>query len=248
MAADTTRSTASSEPTTAARETRTPPKMSAPAGSIAARLAAVIYHPELGSIAAWDAAQWRIALAKANGDRLIAASKVMPEGEARDAVRDAIHDNDEEYNAAIDAALEMPAPHHGALLWKMQYFLAAGDDGFNDQYRADSLNPLFDDVARFAAAERSPTRLHSEWATARAAYVVAREWEAEAEADGKTDSDAYDRCVKRRCLAEEALMEIPSPDASAFAFKFLIAKGGGRETDCWDDMLETEAKRFGQEG
>lgn len=248
MAADTTRSPLSSEPMTAVRATRTPPTFSPPAGSIAARLAAVVYHPVAGSIAAWDAAQWRIALAKANGDRLIAASKAMPEGESRDAVREAICDNDDEYNAATDAALEMPSPHHGALLWKMQYFLAPGEDGWNDQYTADALKPLFDDVARFAASEASPTRLHSEWASARAAYVVAREFEAEAEADGKTDADAYDRCVKRRYLAEEALMEIPSPDAAAFAFKFLVAKGGGRHTDCWDDMLETEAKRFGQEG
>lgn len=247
MAAETTCSTSSGEPKTAAREARTPPIFSAPAGSIAARLAAVVFHPQLGTAAAWDAAQWRINLAKATGDRLIAALQAMPDGEGRDAVRDAINDNDQEYNAAVDAAIEMPAPHHGALLWKMQYFLAPGEDGWNDQYRADVLKPLFDDVARFAASERSPTRLDSEWASARAAYVEAREWENQVEADDQVDAYALDRCVKRRDQAEDALMSIPSPDANAFAFKFLVAKGGGRFTDCWDDMLETEAMRFGQE-
>jgi len=44
--------------------------------------------------------------------------------------------------------------------------------------------------------------------------------------------------------AEDALMAIPSPSAGAFAFKCLIAKGDKRETDCWDEMLEAEAKRF----
>lgn len=248
MAAETTCSTASGGPKTAAREARTPPIFSAPAGSIAARIAAVVYHPQIGTVAAWDAAQWRINLAKADGDRLNAALKAMPEGAGRTAVNDAVCVNDDEYAAAINAALEMPAPHMGALLWKLQYFLQIESDGYTASWRADGIKPLFDDVARFASTERQPTRLDSEWATARAAYVEAREWEAQAEADGQTDADAYDRCMKRRYQAEDALMEIPSPDASAFAFKFLVAKGGGRETDCWDDMLETEAKRFGQEG
>lgn len=248
MAAETTRSTTSGEPNTAARATRTPPTFSAPAGSIAARLAAVVYHPQLGTVAAWDAAQWRINLAKANGDRLHAVSKVLTEGEGKKAIYEAASANDDEYAAAIDAALEMPSPNMSALLWKLQYFLQIEQDGYTAQWRADGIKPLFDDVARFAASERSPTRLDSEWASARAAYVEAREWEAQAEADDQVDGDSLDRCVKRRDQAEDALMAIPSPDASAFAFKFLVAKGGGRFTDCWDDMLETEAKRFGQEG
>lgn len=49
--------------------------------------------------------------------------------------------------------------------------------------------------------------------------------------------------------AEDALMATPSPDAAAFALKYRIAKGGGRETGCWDAMLDAEAERFaGMEG
>lgn len=242
MVTDDTRSTVSSEPTTAARATRTPPVFSAPAGSIAARLAAVVYHPQLGTIAAWDAAQWRINLAKADGDRLNAALKAMPEGEGRTAVHDAVCVNDDEYAAAINAALEMPAPHMGALLWKLQYFLQIEPDGYTASWRADGIKPLFDDVARFASTERQPTRLDSEWATARATYVEAREWEQAAGA--VNDVAGEERWTKRRYAAEDVLMAIPSPDASAFAFKFMVAKGGGRETDCWDAMLEQEALLF----
>lgn len=44
--------------------------------------------------------------------------------------------------------------------------------------------------------------------------------------------------------AEDALMAIPSPHAAGFALKYLVAFGGGRETDCWDVMLEAEAARL----
>lgn len=44
--------------------------------------------------------------------------------------------------------------------------------------------------------------------------------------------------------AEDALMAIPSPHAAGFAMKYLVAKGDGRETDCWNAMLEDEAERF----
>lgn len=47
--------------------------------------------------------------------------------------------------------------------------------------------------------------------------------------------------------AEDILMDISAPTPAAFAFKYLVAHGGGRETDCWDHMLETEAKRFSGE-
>lgn len=44
--------------------------------------------------------------------------------------------------------------------------------------------------------------------------------------------------------AEDVVMDIPSPTLADFAFKFLIAHGGGRDVDCWDKMLEAEALRF----
>lgn len=131
-----------------------------------------------------------------------------------------------------------------ALLWKMQEVLEIEQDGFTASYSAEGIRPVMDDAARFASAERSPTRLHSEWATARAAYVVAREGENEADAAG--DQEAAERWLVRRSNAEDALMAIPSPDAAAFAFKFLIAHGGRRGTDCWNGLLEREAFAFAQ--
>jgi hypothetical protein len=56
--------------------------------------------------------------------------------------------------------------------------------------------------------------------------------------------DTLERLGDQRLDAEKALMECPSPDASAFALKYLIAHGNGREIDCWDDLLEAEAKQF----
>jgi Zn ribbon nucleic-acid-binding protein len=53
-----------------------------------------------------------------------------------------------------------------------------------------------------------------------------------------------DRLAEIRCGIEDALMACPSPDASAFAFKYLVARGDGRDTDCWNDMLQDEARRF----
>ncbi|WCT75013.1 hypothetical protein PQ455_07295 [Sphingomonas naphthae] len=45
-----------------------------------------------------------------------------------------------------------------------------------------------------------------------------------------------------RTDAEDRLMAIPSPDAAAFAFKFLVARAQGRGADGWDAMLEAEAR------
>lgn len=52
------------------------------------------------------------------------------------------------------------------------------------------------------------------------------------------------RLTDLRSDAEDAVMAFPSPDASGFAIKYLIAKGGGRETNCWNDALDAEAQRF----
>lgn len=56
--------------------------------------------------------------------------------------------------------------------------------------------------------------------------------------------DTLERLSDQRLDAEKALMECPSPNASGFALKYLIAYGNGREIDCWDDLLEAEAKQF----
>lgn len=53
-----------------------------------------------------------------------------------------------------------------------------------------------------------------------------------------------ERLQELREEAEDFLMDWPSPDAKAFAFKYLVGHGNGRETDGWDEMLEAEALRF----
>lgn len=51
-----------------------------------------------------------------------------------------------------------------------------------------------------------------------------------------------DQLADARSAAEDALMAVPAPDGAAFAFKYLVAHGDGRETDCWDGLLEQEAR------
>lgn len=53
-----------------------------------------------------------------------------------------------------------------------------------------------------------------------------------------------ERLSELRCAAEDPLMDCSSPDASAFAFKFLVAYGDGRDANGWNDMLEAEARRL----
>jgi hypothetical protein len=47
-----------------------------------------------------------------------------------------------------------------------------------------------------------------------------------------------------RSAAEDLLMECPSPDASAFATKYLVAHAGGRDIDAWGAIFEAEARQF----
>ncbi len=100
------------------------------------------------------------------------------------------------------------------------------------------------------------------WRHAAEAYLVAKEAEhaydngpyadairaADAQGEMATFDERLtqesDRLTDIRAAAEDALMAIPSPDAASFAFKYLVARGSGRETDCWDAMLEAEATRF----
>jgi len=57
-------------------------------------------------------------------------------------------------------------------------------------------------------------------------------------------ADKIERLMDVTSACESALMVIPSPHSMAFATKYLIAHGDGREAEAWDDMLEVEAKRF----
>jgi len=53
-----------------------------------------------------------------------------------------------------------------------------------------------------------------------------------------------ERLAQLRIDAEQKLLNCPSPTASAFALKVLVCRGGGREFNAIDELLEREAKRF----
>lgn len=217
------------------------PIFSAPKDSIAARLRAVTYSPATGTAAAWDAAQWNYAALRAAAQAADRFYTFAPSDETYRAMEEA----GEAEEAAHTALMEMPAPHGRALLWKLLHVLEVGSDNHTNSWRVDVIKPVIDDAARFAASDVQPTRLHSEWSSARARYVEARE--GETAAGVANDMAAEDRWTKRRHDAEDVLMAIPSPDPAAFAFKYLVAHGDGRETDCWNAMLEAEAARFAEQ-
>jgi hypothetical protein len=93
----------------------------------------------------------------------------------------------------------------------------------------------------------------SAWATLHAAYLAADLAERDFDA-AHIDSalppvpraawDESNRLADARHSAEAALMAQPCPDGLAFARKYLVAHGGGRDTDCWDSMMEAEAQRL----
>lgn len=56
--------------------------------------------------------------------------------------------------------------------------------------------------------------------------------------------DELERLMEARLDAEAGLLECPSPDANAFALKYMIVHGNGRDINRWDDMLEAEARLF----
>jgi len=53
-----------------------------------------------------------------------------------------------------------------------------------------------------------------------------------------------ERLAQLRIDAEQKLLNCPSPTASAFALKVLVCRGGGREFNAIDEVLEREATRF----
>jgi len=125
----------------------------------------------------------------------------------------------------------------------------------------DDAADLIANVAPFLA----PAVDRQAWDNAKAVYVAARAEEVAYDADHCSIPDKdpnrsamiqaipasvwaeSERLGQVVSDAEDAVMDIPSPDAAAFAFKCRIAHGDGRETDCWNDMLDAEAKRFAEE-
>lgn len=54
----------------------------------------------------------------------------------------------DEYTAAIDALIALPAPDGAALLWKLEYVMACGDSGFSAGWSEDFLAGVLTDARR----------------------------------------------------------------------------------------------------
>lgn len=76
------------------------------------------------------------------------------------------------------------------------------------------------------------------------ALPVGLERNAAIDAVAKSHWDEIERLTQLRIDAEKMLLNCPSPTANAFALKVLICRGGGRDFNAIDDLLEQEAKRF----
>jgi hypothetical protein len=173
----------------------------------------------------------------------------------------------EPYHARQDAASEIcrrtPATTQAEAAAKLRIALQGIDvDGVDaliilnlHHLLPDELRPArqltagdwFEDMIWDTILELEAQDDRSAWERAREAYVDALA--AERAADATRNGALADACTEKRCEAEDVLMAISSPDAAAFALKCRIAHGDGRETDCWNEMLDAEAKRFaGPEG
>jgi hypothetical protein len=128
----------------------------------------------------------------------------------------------------------------------------------------DDAGDLMADIAPFLAPEVD----REAWDVAKAAYTAAKAIEAAFDAENCSIPDNIPDGPERTAAfntipasiwdesqrlgdivsdAEDVLMDIPSPDIAAHFFKRLVAHGDGRETDCWNAMLDAEAKRFAGE-
>jgi len=107
-----------------------------------------------------------------------------------------------------------------------------------------------------ASHQTTPAPEVREWSYLRTAYEQARSAERAYDAeniDPKVDrlediphdvSEESERLADVRDAAEDALMAYPAPDAAGFALKYMIAHGAGRYTDCWNGLLEADARRL----
>ncbi len=163
---------------------------------------------------------------------------------------------------SVKAVASFPVSNIGQLAEKMNILIE--QYGIEDFGSGGEAQYVYDDIRRLAnRAKASP-----EWLSSLNAYNAAREaeraWDAETisphflgiEPENVTKWRAAsepitpamwaesERLMDVRCQAEEALIACPSPDAAAFALKYLIAHSDGRETDCWDEVLEAEARLF----
>jgi hypothetical protein len=170
-------------------------------------------------------------------------------------------------SAEFDAAIEGMTPLEQALTGtkpatkaeaaaKLQYCAIINAEG--SVLDRDDAGDLMAEIAPFLA----PVIDRQAWDDAKGIYVAARAEEVayDAEHCSIPDKDPNrsamiqaipapvwaesERLGQMVSDAEDVLMDIPSPNAAAFAFKCRIAHGDGRETDCWNAMLDAEAKRF----
>lgn len=152
-----------------------------------------------------------------------------------------------------------PAASFAEAAAKLQFCAILNSEG--SVLNRDDAGDLMAEIAPFLA----PAVDWQAWDNAKAVYVAARAEEVayDAEHCSIPDKDPNrsamiqaipasvwaesERLGQVVSDAEDAVMDIPSPDAAAFAFKCRIAHGDGRETDCWNAMLDAEAKRFAGE-
>ena len=134
------------------------------------------------------------------------------------------------------------------------------DAGEGSEERTEPMNMMSTIEAAASGANVELVTDKSRWEALLASYRAARAaeddyaervwepaWEAREPGTNKVE-DSIDAELERlgdlRSAAEDLLMECPSPDASAFATKYLVAHAGGRDIDAWDAMLEAEARQF----
>jgi hypothetical protein len=164
---------------------------------------------------------------------------------------------------ALEAAItKTPANDHAEAAARLRFCAIINAEGM--VLDRDDAGDLMADVAPFLAPEID----RKAWDDAKAAYTAARATEVAFDAEhcsipaglpvgpeltaalNAIPASAWDESQRLGDIvsdAEDELMAIPSPDVAAHFFKRLVAHGGGRETDCWNDMLDAEAKRFAGE-
>jgi hypothetical protein len=115
-------------------------------------------------------------------------------------------------------------------------------------------------IANAEASDPTPAGAIARWQELHLDYEQARDaadeydrtvWTPDyerAEAGGPEITDfviaEMERLIEIRSVAEDALMDWPSPDAGAFAIKYLVARGAIRKSDRWDVILEDDARRL----
>ncbi|WP_260598878.1 hypothetical protein [Sphingomonas endolithica] len=100
----------------------------------------------------WDAAMKRYIALKLRQDTAWAHYKALPSLQQKGAADDEMDRITNEFVAAQDLLLEMPAPHNQALLWKLEHVLEIEGDGFTASWGGPFIKQVMDDMRRLLAA------------------------------------------------------------------------------------------------